>query len=1067
VTLEEFIAECESMGGGAERANYALFIERMCDALGLAKPKYGVGGELGEYQIDAPLKGGSFRSSLGTGYIDCYRKGHFILEAKQSRRSDGTKKTPIAQQSGQLGLAGGEGEPPAEALPTGYDKLMRMALAQARHYAAMLPADHPSPKFLIVCDVGRAFELYYDYAGNGRGYDYFPDRQSYRIEIPHLRDPAIRERLAAVWDRPETVDPRAASVDITTGAMARLAELSRQLDSLSKAGESRRAGKDAEANAHFIMRLVFCMFAEDTGLLPEGSFEGFVKESINDPDSFQHGLRDLWTQMDRAEPPRFAWAIKKSVRHFNGGLFRDHTAFPLSSEDIALIAAAAQFKWSKAEPAIFGTLFEQALSAAERESLGAHYTPRPYVQRLVEETIMAPLGEEWAAVQAEIEAALDREDEPAALKTARAFHDKLGALRILDPACGTGNFLYVAMELLLRLEGQVMETIEALGGRPKPKVEPHQFLGLELNARAAVIAELVLWIGWLRFRAGNDPSAIPDPVLGSTAAINGGKHGGFDALLLPLSETEPDRRKPMLPPWPEADYIVGNPPFIGGKDIRADLGSHYAETLWASNPDVAPSADLVMHWWDRAARILTTPGTRLKRFGFVTTNSITQEFSRRVIANHLSGDDGKGLSVIFAIPDHPWMKRPRKDPSTPRSRKAGDQKKEKADVRIAMTVAEAGLHDGRLFKVARETALDTDEPKVLLTEPVMGRINSDLRVGSDVTAVVPLKANEGLASPGVKLHGQGFSITPFEAQLLGLGSRPGLEDHIREYRNGKDIVQASRGRMVIDLFGLTIDEVRQRFPEVYDHVAKTVRPERETNNRETYRKNWWTFGEPRSDLRPALAGLPRYIATVETAKHRIFQFLDGAILPDNMIVAIATDSAFHMGVLQSRHHVDWAMLRGGTLEDRPRYNKSLCFDPFPFPVASPAQETAIANKAQAIEAQRKLALVEALGASLTDLYNVVRDGEGALEKAKRTTNAVKKLKEGKARRTLVAHAGILRDMHGELDALVAEAYGWPTDLSGEEIVTRLVALNAERAAEEAAGKVRWLRPDYQAARYGG
>ncbi len=1049
------------MSGGAERANYAIFIDRMCEALGLARPGYGKGGELGNYQFDAPLKSGSFRSSTGTGYIDCYRKGHFILEAKQSRRSDGTKKAPITHQAG-LALEGGEGPAP-EVLPGGYDKLMRSALAQARHYAAMLPADHPSPKFLIVCDVGRAFELYYDYAGNGRGYDYFPDRQSYRIELPQLRDPAIRERLAAVWDKPETVDPRAASVEITKGAMARLAELSRELDKRIGSGT---AGKDAEANAHFIMRLVFCMFAEDTGLLPEGSFEAFIKDCINDPGYFQHGLQDLWARMDQAQPPRYALALKTTVRHFNGGLFRDHTAFALSSEEIALIGAAAQFKWSKAEPAIFGTLFEQALTAAERESLGAHYTPRPYVQRLVEETIMAPLGEEWAAVQAEIEAAIDREDEPAALAAARTFHEKLGKLRILDPACGTGNFLYVAMELLLRLEGQVMETIEALGGKPRPKVEPHQFLGLELNARAAVIAELVLWIGWLRFRAGNDPAAIPDPVLGSTAAINGGKPGGFDALLLPLSATEPDRRKPMLPPWPEADFIVGNPPFIGGKDIRADLGSHYAETLWASNPDVPPSADLVMHWWDRAAQILTTPGTRLRRFGFVTTNSITQEFSRRVIANHLAGEDGKGLSVIFAIPDHPWMKRPRKEPGATRSRKAGDQKKEKADVRIAMTVAEAGMHEGRLFKVAKEAALDTDEPKVVLAEPVVGRINPDLKVGTDVTASMPLLANKGLCSRGVQLMGQGFSITPFEAQLLGLGSRPGLEDHIREYRNGKDIVQASRGRMVIDLFGLTIDDVRRRFPEAYDHLAKTVRPERETNNRETYRKNWWIFGEPRSDMRPALAGLPRYIATVETAKHRIFQFLDGSILPDNMIVAIATDSAFHMGVLQSRHHVDWALLRGGTLEDRPRYNKSLCFDPFPFPDASPAQQAAIAAKAEAIEAQRKLALTEALGMSLTDLYNVVRDGEGALEKAKRTTNAVRKLKEGKARRTLIAHAQIIRDLHAELDALVAEAYGWPADLTGEEIVTRLVRLNAERAAEEAAGKIRWLRPDYQASRFG-
>src|SRR6185312_1232020 len=158
-------------------------------------------------------------------------------------------------------------------------------------------------------------------------------------------------------------------------------------------------------------------------------------------------------------------------------------------------------------------------------------------------------------------------------------------------------------------------------------------------------------------------------------------------------------------------------------------------------------------------------------------------------------------------------------------------------------------------------------------------------------------ANEGLSSRGVSLHGAGFIVTPAQAKQLGLGRRPGLERHIREYRNGRDLAARPRGVMVVDLFGLDANDVRNQFPEVYQHVAHTVKPERDTNNRQAYRHNWWIFGEPRGELRPSLDRLPRYIATVETAKHRVFQFLDASVLPDNKLIAIGTDDAWLLGVL--------------------------------------------------------------------------------------------------------------------------------------------------------------------------
>ncbi|NBS03478.1 MAG: class I SAM-dependent DNA methyltransferase, partial [Rhizobiales bacterium] len=366
------------------------------------------------------------------------------------------------------------------------------------------------------------------------------------------------------------------------------------------------------------------------------------------------------------------------------------------------------------------------------------------------------------------------------------------------------------------------------------------------------------------------------------------------------------------------------------------------------------SADFVMYWWDRAAELLTRKGTVLRRFGFVTTNSITQVFQRRVMEPHLNAK--KPISLVLAIADHPWTKASR----------------DAAAVRIAMTVAEAGQHDGILREVVSEVGLDTDTPALIFTDR-SGRINSDLSVGVDVTQAVGLRANDDLCTAGVKLHGSGFIISPVQAQGLGLGSIAGLDQHIRHYRNGRDLTARPRGLMVIDLFGLDAEEVRRRFPAVYQHVQVTVKPERDTNNRETYKNNWWIFGEPRREIRPALKNLPRYIATVETAKHRIFQFLDASILPDNMLVAIATDDASHLGILSSRIHTTWALFAGGTLEDRPRYSKSRCFDPFPFPAADEVQKQAIRAPAEELDALRKTVLDAHEHLTLTKLYNVLEE----------------------------------------------------------------------------------------------
>jgi hypothetical protein len=729
--------------------------------------------------------------------------------------------------------------------------------------------------------------------------------------------------------------------------------------------------------------------------------------------------------------------------------------------------AAAEKDWRDVEPAIFGTLLEQALNPADRSRLGAHYTPRPYVERLVQATVMDPLRADWDAARAAAEDKQSRGERAGAALELVAFHDQLTRTRVLDPACGTGNFLYVTLELMKALETEVLEARASLVGEDDDGlvtddvlrgVDPRQFYGLELNPRAAAIAELVLWIGYLQASYRRDPAYRPrDPVLTDYGTINPimSRRRPTDRRVDAVLQSDGaviggggvDYPNPRLPAWPEAEFIVGNPPFTGGKDIRAEQGDHYVEALWRIHPKMDQASDLVMYWWDRAADILTRKGSKLRRFGLVTTNSITQVFQRRTTARWLSAanPNKQPMSLVFAVDDHPWTK----------------ATKDAASVRIAMTVARAGAHSGELATVIREVGLDSDQPEIEFSI-ADGVINADLTVGADVTRAIALQANEGVCSPGVKLHGAGFIVSPAEAEYLGLGrqDRPGLEALIRPYRNGRDITGRPRGKMVIDLYGLTVTEVRDRYPEVYQHLHQTVKRERDTNNRASYRDAWWVFGEPRRDLRPALAGLARYIVTVETSKHTVFQFMGTDILADNKIIVIASADAAHLATLSSRLSVTWALRAGGWLGvgNDPVYVKSRCFDPFPFPAWSPDQHSGLAQTGEALDAFRKARLAEQSDLTITRLYN-------ALEAHRAGKTQVNGMTSEEASDFERASVVILAELHDEIDRMVLDAYGWPHDVAGDALLARLVALNAERAAEEARGQVRWLRPDYQKPRF--
>jgi hypothetical protein len=1050
--------------GGSESANFHSFANDLTDLLGVPRPDPATGDlKRDSYRFEHPV---TFihTGSKSHGRIDLYRAGHFVMEAKQG--SEGPQADP-AQPELLPDL------PPKVRQGHGvrgtrrWDDTMLRARGQADAYARAVSRDDGWPPFLLIVDVGHVIEVYADFSGQGQGYTQFPDGNRYRIRLDDLREEKVRDRLRSIWTDPLSLNPAKISAQVTREVADRLAALGRSFDA---------QGHTAEAVARFLMRCLFTMFAEDVELIPKGSFSDLLQKLRGHPERASPALKSLWETMNGGG---FSPVLLTDLKKFNGGLFKEADALPLSEIQLSLLIEAASRDWREVEPAIFGTLLERALSVKDRHKLGAHYTPRAYVERLVNPTIMEPLRADWVAVQgAALKLAeLDRLEDARA--EVRAFHRKLCDIRVLDPACGSGNFLYVALELMKRLEGEVTDLLAELGEDQAAlslagyTVDPHQFLGIELNPWAAAVAELVLWIGYLQWHFRTHGKASPaEPVLRDFKNIENRdavldwssrkprlddqgrpvtRWDGETKILHPVTGEEVpdpvarvqvyDYAKPRPATWPEADFIVGNPPFIGASRLRDALGDGYAEALWAAYPRMPQSADFVMFWWEKAA--LAARGWKpasdkakakgARRFGFITTNSLRQTFNRKVLDAHLAADK-LPLSLVFAIPDHPWV-----------------DAVDGAAVRIAMTVAEVGKAPGRVLTITEERKGETESEGRPVTFSIeKGKVFADLRIGAEVAGAVPLKANEGLAHMGVKLHGLGFLVSTAQAKFLGLGTVSDLTAHIRPYISGRDLAQNPRSLLTIDLFGLSESEVRSRFPAVYQHVFDQVRPERMENNRDTYRKNWWIFGEPRSALRPVVAGLSRMIATTRTAKHRIFSFLPGDALPESEIICFGLDDAALLSTVSSRPHLVWALAAGGTLEDRPRYNHSLCFNPFPFPEPTDAQKARLRSLGEQLDAHRKAQQAAHPKLTLTGIYNV-------LEKLRAGERI-----EGKDREIYdQGLIGILRDLHDQIDHEVAAAYGWPADLSDDEILHRLVDLNRERAAEEARGLVRWLRPDYQ------
>ena len=988
----------------------------------------------------------------------------------------------------------------------------------------------------MTCDIGSHFELWMSFSGNYGGYG---AREV--IALERLLDEKIFDRFVAIFSDPQSLNPEKYRARVTREVAGTLAKLAKWLE---------EQGKEPQEVANFLMRCIFTMFAEDVRLLQGEIFTRALKERwIPEPSRFKSEIEDLWKVMNTGGKFNF-----DAIPQFNGSFFANAIAFDLPREQLEVLYEAAQKDWREVEPAIFGTLLERALEKKERSRLGAHYTPRSYVERLVRPVVMEPLREEWLLVETEVNRLLvlkDGQEEPTkaqrdkAAVEIRAFLERLQQVRILDPACGSGNFLYVTLDLIKTLEQEVqMRLLDVLGKvttdlleefdprlAGRKQVNPSQFLGIEINPRAAAIAELVIWIGYLQWhfkRYGTTPP--PEPILqdfhniefrDAVLAYDGreldvdaktgkvrSRWGGRTMRHPVTGEDVPDPSdqvpiyryvNPRPAVWKEADYIVSNPPFIGNKRMRDRLGDGYVDALRATHGDISDTVDFVMYWWNQSAKLVIA--NKLKSFGLITTNSITQTFNRKVLQKYLSGTNP--ISLTFAIPDHPWI-----------------DSTDGAAVRIAMTVAKSEKFEGILSKVVQESESD-DGITVVSLASERGLINVDLSLGRDVVSAFQLLSNSKLSGQGVIILGDGFQLNEKEYLKL-LEQEPQGIHLVKRYRNGRDITDKPRNLRIIDLYGLTELQVKQ-YPYIYQRIYELVRPKRLEMKDKARREQWWLFGRSNQEIRNAINELDRYIITCRTAKHRVFMFVENDVLPADRLIAFGLDDAFYLAVLSSSPHLIWALKTGGFLEDRPNYNHSDCFGKFPFPDATLEQKEKIRQLGERLDRHRKQVQAQHPEITITGMYNLLeklRKGEDFTDKDREYNNK--------------ALVSTLKQIHDELDNAVLEAYGWedlkpllldnpPSPLaplprgegdktqvesssltnqfktesslpspsgrgaggeglqsqtasslpspSGrgaggegltEIILDRLVTLNAQRAEEERNGHIRWLRPEYQA-----
>jgi methylase of polypeptide subunit release factors len=985
MTITEFIAKWRKVELKERSAAQEHFLD-LCHVFDHPTPAFAdPTGETFCFEKGAAKHGG------GDGFADVWKRGFWGFEYK-GRHKD---------------------------LDAAYDQLLR--------YRSALE----NPPLLLVCDLDRIV-IHTNFTGTVEA--------TYDIPLESLAEPRSIEIMRAVFHNPEALRPGRTSISVTQEAARHFGDIAAAL---------RERGIDPAAVAHFLDRIVFCLFAEDTGLLPAMVFTRIVTTSGGDAARSVKLLGQLFDAMatggDFGTDP---------IRHFNGNLFEDRTVLDLTPADVKRLAATASLDWSAVDPSIFGTLFERGLDPAKRAQLGAHFTGMADIELVVDAVVLSLLRREWDECRQTLDCLLTTGRKtpadpktaakpltPAALAKARGeagsilhqFLTRLQNVKILDPACGSGNFLYVALLRLKDLEKEVILYGADNGlGAFLPSCGPWQLYGIEINPYAHDLAQMTVWIGWLQWIRVNGFGFPADPVLRSLS----GNIRLMDAILADDGEPE----------WPTVDFIIGNPPFLGDKMMRRELGDAYVDRLRALYADRIPGqSDLCCYWFEKARAHIAAG--KCKRAGLLATQGIRGGANREVLKRIKKTGD-----IFWAESDRPW------------------------------------ILDGATVHVSMISFDDGTETTHTLDGKSVPTVNANLTAATaDTTTSLRIPGNSGISYQGPVKVGKFDIALATAARMLGEPNPHGKpnSDVLNPLCNGQDITSRPRESFAVDFFKRSAEDAAL-YQKPFAYVTEFVKPLRDNGKREGRRMRWWQHGETGDAMRAALAGLPRYAATTRVAKHRLFAWLSAPTNPDCQLIVFARSDDLFFGILHSRFHEVWALAQGTQLREKEsgfRYTPTTCFETFPFPSgvileprtlvpASPLAAIAVAAKelnelretwlnppewtrTETLEfpgtvggpwdryidpatIQPPRLSASAGGFSIGTVHYprlVPRDAACAA-----------RLKDRTLTKLYNARPAWLANSHAALDAAVAAAYGWPADLPDDAILERLLALNLAQAS---------------------
>lgn len=925
LTPQDFVSKWKRVEARERQSAQEHFLD-LCQLVGHPTPNdYDPSGTQFAFELGATKSGG------GQGWADVAKLGYFGWEykGKDNRDSD---------------------------LNNAYNQLLR--------YRDALQ----NPPLLIVSDINTIIIR--------TNYTNLPTK-TIKLTLDDLLTLDGLKTLKAIFFNPDELKPKQTVEYVTEEAAKQFSNLATTL---------RRYGEDNTRIAHFLIRLLFCLFAEDVGLLPDRIFPRLLEQTRNRSKDFVEVLRQLFNAMKTGG---FFGADR--ILFFNGGLFDNDCVLELDSEGMDILKKIDGLDWGAIEPSIFGTLFERGLDPAKRSQLGAHYTSRDDILLIVEPVLMAPLRREWKTIKEEIDRMnknaedLNEKKRAAQIKVGgeklRTFADKIAKIQVLDPACGSGNFLYVSLKLLLDLQNEVISFSDQIGaGRFFISVSPTQLHGIEINEYANELAQITVWIGYIQWLVDNGYGLPSEPILKPMQNIL-----KMDAIF-----GRDEVGKIIEPLWPKADVIIGNPPFLGDKKMRSELGDKYVDELRSLYAERIPGqSDLVCYWFEKA-RAMIEKGDA-KRAGLLATQGIRGGANRRVLDRIKQTGD-----IFWAQSDRDWIL-------------------DGATVHVSMIGFDNGL-----------------EKRKVLNKLEVTSINANITSESNLTLAKSLIENKDISFIGTQKAGP-FDISDEDARKMISDSRnpngKPNSDVIKHWIDAQDITGCPRNRWVID-FGVDLSlEQASQYELPFEYIVKHVKQTREKSKPKSQAEKWWLFARPRPAMRNAISKLARFIVTPMVSKHRVFVWQNIFIIPENLLVVIARDDDYFLGILQSRIHEIWSRSLGTQLREAQsgqRYTPSTTFETFPFPW-TPGKEPKNDPRVQAIAVAAK-DLVE-----MRDRW-LNTEGLTQVERKKRTlTNLYNE------RPTWLDLA------HKKLDDAVCDAYGWPHDLSDEQILEKLLALNLKRA----------------------